>query len=256
MTISTKSLFLTVRSLFLFSLGLIILTTGTTCTPQLSPELAQIKNQIPVIPAPAVVNKKPGKFRIIPGFRILSTSNQRDVRKIINSFAEKLRKIEGLDAPIIAGSKTIIRDNILMVDLEPNKSHLGDEGYELEINPNSMFLFAYRPAGLFYGVRTLLQLLPPGLEAGQNLPGFNQMKLPCMKIIDMPRFPYRGMHLDVGRHFFPVSFIKKYIDLLALHKFNTFHWHLTEDQGWRIEIKQYPKLTEISSTRKETLVGH
>jgi len=252
----TKTSFFARGNLFIFFLGLIILTTGSTCTPQLSPELAQIEAQISVIPAPAFVDTKPGKFRIIPGFRILSTPNNRDVRNIINSFAEKLRKIEGLDVPIIAGSEIKIRDNILVIELAPKKSHLGNEGYELEIDPNSMFIHAYKPAGLFYGVQTLLQLLPPELETGQNLPGFNQMTLPCMKIIDTPRFPYRGMHLDVGRHFFPVSFIKKYIDLLALHKFNTFHWHLTEDQGWRIEIKQYPKLTEISSTRNETLIGH
>ncbi len=256
MTNPFKSFFFIGKSFFIISLGLIILTTGNTCTPQISPGHAQIESQISVIPAPAFVDKKPGKFRIIPGFRILSTQKNRDVRNIINSFAEKLRKIEGLDIPIIAGSEIKIRDNILVIELAPKKSHLGNEGYELEIDPNSMSIHAYKPAGLFYGVQTLLQLLPPELETGQDLPGFNQMTLPCMKIIDTPRFPYRGMHLDVGRHFFPVSFIKKYIDLLALHKFNTFHWHLTEDQGWRIEIKQYPKLTEISSNRNETLVGH
>ncbi len=252
----TKTIFFTWKSFFIFSLGLITLTTCITCTPQLSPEHAQIESQIPVIPAPANVDKKPGKFRIIPGFRILSASNNEDVRKIINSFAEKLRKIEGLDVPIIAGSEIDIRDNIFVIQLASKKSHLGNEGYELEINPNSMFLHAYKPAGLFYGVQTLLQLLPPELETGQTLPVFNQITLPCVKISDTPRFPYRGMHLDVGRHFFPVSFIKRYIELLAMHKFNTFHWHLTEDQGWRIEIKQYPKLTEIGSYRNETLVGH
>lgn len=147
-----KPLFLIGKSFFIFSLGLIILTTGSTCTPQLSPELAQIRPQIPVIPAPASIDKKPGKFRIIPGFRILSSTNNEDVRKIINSFAEKLRKIKGMDVPIIAGSKTDIRDNILVIELAPKNSHLGNEGYELEINPNSMFLFAYKPAGLFYGV--------------------------------------------------------------------------------------------------------
>ena len=78
----------------------------------------------------------------------------------------------------------------------------------------------------------------------------------CVEIKDAPRYPYRGMHLDVGRHFFPVEFIKKYIDLLAKHKFNHFHWHLTEDQGWRLEIKKYPKLQEIAACRNETLIGH
>lgn len=253
---STKPLFSRIKDLIIVPLGLIILFTSSTCTPQLSSEQAQIGPQISVIPAPAFVDNKPGRFRIIPDFQILSTLRNPDARRTINSFAEKLRIIEGLDVPFIADSETDIRDNIFVIELVPQKSHLGNEGYELEINPNSMLLQAFRPAGLFYGFQTLLQLLPPELETGENLPGFNQLILPCVKIVDVPRFPYRGMHLDVGRHFFPVSFIKRYIDLLALHKFNTFHWHLTEDQGWRIEIKQYPKLTEISSFRNETLIGH
>ncbi|MCJ7582272.1 MAG: family 20 glycosylhydrolase, partial [Candidatus Aminicenantes bacterium] len=256
MTNFFKPFFFKAKNLLIFSFGLTILITCTSCTPQLSPEFSQMGPQIPVIPAPAFVQNKPGKFRIIPGFRILSTQKDMEARKIINSFAEKLRQINGLDVPIIAGSEIEFRDNMMVIELAAEKSHLGNEGYELEIDPNSMSIQAYKPAGLFYGVQTLLQLLPPELETGQNLPGFNQMTLPCMKIIDTPRFPYRGMHLDVGRHFFPVSFIKKYIDLLALHKFNTFHWHLTEDQGWRIEIKKYPGLSDISSTRNETLVGH
>ena len=83
-----------------------------------------------------------------------------------------------------------------------------------------------------------------------------KINVPSCEITDEPRFAYRGMHLDVGRHMFPVEYIKKYIDMIALHKMNTFHWHLTEDQGWRIEIKKYPKLTEIGAFRKETIVGH
>ncbi len=252
----TQSSFSTWNLLLIFSLGLITIFFGYTCTPRLSPEHVEITSQIPVIPAPAIVHKKPGRFRITPSLRILSGSNNSSVRRTVNSFAEKLRKIEGWDVPILTDSQIEIRDNIFVIQLKSDKLHLGSEGYELEINPTSMFLHAYMPNGLFYGLQTLLQLLPPEIESGQNLSGLNQMTLSCMKITDMPRFPYRGMHLDVGRHFFPVSFIKKYIDLLALHKFNTFHWHLTEDQGWRIEIKKYPKLTEISSTRKETLVGH
>ena len=256
MTNSAKTPFFSGKYFFTFLLGLIILLMGNFCTTQISPEHSQIEPQFTIIPAPAFIDKKPGKFRIIPSFRIFSSSNNRDVRKIINSFAEKLRKIKGFDVPIIADPETELRDNILVIELEPKELQLGNEGYSLEINPTSIFLHACKPAGLFYGVQTLLQLFPPELETGFDLPELNQMTLPCVKIIDTPRFPYRGMHLDVGRHFFPVSFIKKYIDLLALHKFNTFHWHLTEDQGWRIEIKQYPKLTEISSYRNETLVGH
>jgi hexosaminidase len=101
-------------------------------------------------------------------------------------------------------------------------------------------------AGLFRGSRTLIQLLEQGRATGS---------LPCLTITDWPRFPWRGMHLDVCRHFFPVEFVKKYIDLLARYKMNSFHWHLTEDQGWRIEIKSHPKLTEVGAWRKGSQVG-
>ncbi|WP_369048718.1 beta-N-acetylhexosaminidase [Tenacibaculum sp. UWU-22] len=129
-----------------------------------------------------------------------------------------------------------------------NSEIKNDEGYILEITPNQITIESKTPKGAFYGVQSLLQLLP--VKTDQK-----SIAVQCLKIIDEPRFTYRGMHLDVGRHFFSVSFIKKYIDLLAMLKMNTFHWHLTEDQGWRIEIKKYPKLQEIAAYRKETLIG-
>ena len=137
---------------------------------------------------------------------------------------------------------------------------IGDEGYRMSIAPDRIIIGANTGKGFFYAVQTILQLLPPniyqaiGNKSLTSTPDHN-FEIPGVEIIDKPRFGYRGMHLDVGRHFFPVAFVKKYIDALALHKFNTFHWHLTEDQGWRIEIKQFPKLTEIGSKRKETMEG-
>ena len=131
----------------------------------------------------------------------------------------------------------------------------GKEEYRLDVRPGKVRIAAGYPAGAFYGVQSFRQLLPASFEnAGKSEP--ESWEIPSVSIRDLPRFSYRGMHLDVGRHFFPVEFIKKYIDLLALHKFNRFHWHLTEDQGWRIEIKKYPRLQEIAAWRKETLVGH
>ena len=115
-----------------------------------------------------------------------------------------------------------------------------------------MVIAAAEPAGLFYGVQTLYQLLPPEIEAAAPQPEVS-WRIPGIQITDRPRFPWRGMHLDVARHFMPVDFVKKYIDLIAYHKMNTFHWHLTDDQGWRIEIKKYPKLTEIGSSRRESM---
>jgi len=120
------------------------------------------------------------------------------------------------------------------------------ESYRLRVAETGVVVTAPDPAGLFYGLQTLGQLMTP-VEAGTAT-------IPAVIIEDQPRFRYRGMHLDVGRHAFPVAFIKRYIDLLARYKFNTFHWHLTEDQGWRIEIERYPRLTDIGSCRSETMV--
>ena len=131
---------------------------------------------------------------------------------------------------------------------------LAEEAYTLEIGSNQIRIEASSDQGSFYAVQSLRQILPPSFEA--RITESIIYELPCLRIEDAPKFKYRGMHLDVGRHMFPVAFIKKYIDALAMLKMNTFHWHLTEDQGWRIEIKQYPKLQEVAAFRKETLVGH
>ncbi|UOQ69859.1 beta-N-acetylhexosaminidase [Hymenobacter volaticus] len=121
------------------------------------------------------------------------------------------------------------------------------EAYQLVVDKGGVKITAAGGPGLFYGTQTLLQLLPPRAAA--------TAKVPYVRITDQPAFQWRGGMLDVCRHFFPVSFVKKYIDFLAAYKMNTFHWHLTDDQGWRIEIKKYPKLTEISAFRSETLLG-
>src|SRR6185295_2724097 len=119
--------------------------------------------------------------------------------------------------------------------------------YHLSVNSKGVDIESNSGTGLFYGIQSLLQLLPgKGAEP----------VIPTVEIRDYPRFNYRGLHLDVGRHFFPVSFVKQYIDWLAFHKYNYFHWHLTEDQGWRIEIKKYPRLQEVGANRTETLIGH
>lgn len=138
----------------------------------------------------------------------------------------------------------------LMLDGAP----LGKEGYQLEVSDNGVLIQANHPTGVFHGVQTLRQLFPAEIFSSQV--ESVDWTLPHVKIIDRPSFKWRGMHLDVGRHFMPVEFVKKYIDLIAMHRMNRFHWHLTEDQGWRIEIKKYPRLTEVGAWRDETLVGH
>lgn len=158
-------------------------------------------------------------------------------------------------------------DHSVQVNASPNSGislHLNtaldignDEGYVLDVSSEKVEISATTEAGLFYGVQSLRQLLPESIE--YELPSMSpknqKWEIPSVTITDYPRFEYRGMHLDVARHFFPTEFIKKYIDLLAMYKFNRFHWHLTEDQGWRIEIKKYPKLTEIGAWRDSTLIG-
>ncbi|GAB4311512.1 MAG: family 20 glycosylhydrolase [Bacteroidales bacterium] len=123
---------------------------------------------------------------------------------------------------------------------------LKPEGYRLEIGKRRIVLSAPTPSGWFYGLQTLLQMFPP--EYSGRIEG-NGVRLPVVVVTDQPKFSWRGMHLDVSRHFFPVSFVKKYIDLIAMHKMNRFHWHLTDDNGWRIEIKKYPLLTSVSAWR-------
>jgi hexosaminidase len=129
------------------------------------------------------------------------------------------------------------------------------EGYVLEVQAALILIKARTAAGAFYAVQSLRQLFPAPFN-GAEKEAYLDWAVPCCSVADAPRFEYRGLHLDVGRHFFSVNDVKRYIDLLAMHKLNTFHWHLTEDQGWRIEIKKYPALQTVAACRKETLVGH
>ena len=137
-------------------------------------------------------------------------------------------------------------ENVIMSGLDASIDN--PEGYELTVLPDRVTIKGQAANGVFYGLRTLRKSVP-AIAYGSDI------ILPAAVIKDAPRFAYRGMMLDVGRHFFSVDFVKRYIDLLAMHNMNYFHWHLTEDQGWRIEIKKYPRLTEIGSIRKETGIG-
>ena len=253
---------------FVIFLAAILMIMISGCKPKLVPAKIEVAPRISVIPKPAFVEEGYGEFAITQGFKIVVDGGNEEVKAVGEYFAEKLRKASGLDVPAVEMSGEIKpgeiaagkrgSDNAMTMCLTGAYKDLGSEGYKLEINPSSIILEAQQTAGLFYGVQTLLQLLPPEVESVKSfkVTTSNRLTFPALKIRDIPRYPYRGMHLDCCRHFFPKSFVKKYIDLLALHKFNTFHWHLTEDQGWRIEIKKYPRLTEVGSWRKETLAGH
>ena len=141
-------------------------------------------------------------------------------------------------------------NNVIFLDITTNEEIQKDK-YYLTVTSHKISINSKSEEGIFYGIQSLLQLLPAQLN-NASATGY---AIPLVSIMDYPRFAYRGMHLDVCRHFFPPSFIKKYIDYLAIHKFNYFHWHLTEDQGWRIEIKKYPLLTSVGGYRNGTIIG-
>ncbi|HEX6747430.1 MAG TPA: beta-N-acetylhexosaminidase [Longimicrobium sp.] len=141
------------------------------------------------------------------------------------------------------------RDEVFL-RLDRGGDYGGEEGYRLSVTPERVDLSAATVRGLWNAVQALDQLVVRDGRGGRGI------AIPAVEIEDAPRFGWRGMHLDVSRHFFPISFIKKYIDLLAMYRFNTFHWHLTDDQGWRLQIRRYPRLTEVGAWRRETRIGH
>lgn len=195
-----------------------------------------------IIPKPQKCKTQNGFFRILSKSRITLYPFNRETKQIAAFFTDLLVKSANIQLPIIPG-KTIKTSDIHLT-LEP--TGLKEEGYKINVNARYIKVSAEKPAGLFYGIQTLLQLLPPEIY-GLNKP--STIEIPVCKIEDKPHFRWRGMHLDVSRHFFSVTFIKKYIDYLAFHKMNKFHWHLTDDNGWRLEIKEYPLLQSISAWR-------
>ncbi|MDX5419045.1 MAG: beta-N-acetylhexosaminidase [Hymenobacteraceae bacterium] len=161
---------------------------------------------------------------------------------------EMLAAQTGLKLKSQASTQTLAKDSHHIRLVFDTKAITKDEMYTLKVSGKDVTIRAKDTGGMVYGIQTLLQLFP--------LKQVKEVKIPDVQIKDYPRFAYRGMHLDVVRHMFPLEFIKKYIDYLAFHKMNTFHWHLTDDQGWRIEIESYPKLNSIGSWRDSTLIGH
>ena len=142
----------------------------------------------------------------------------------------------------------------VVLALDPALGALGDEGYALTVGPKAVLLRAARPAGLLHGVQTIRQLLPPQALSERPVAGV-PWRLPCVEITDVPRLRWRGAMLDVARHFQPVSFLRRFVDLLALHKLNVLHLHLTDDQGWRMPVAAYPLLTEVGGVRTQTVLG-
>jgi hexosaminidase len=199
-----------------------------------------------IIPQPLSVTPGNGTFTFGPGTVLAYHAKHAGARKSVEYLASLLRQSTGLPLKVIDAS-TMQANNFLFFDLKHNDLQ-GREGYRLEVRKDRMLIEANDAPGLFYAAQTLLQLLPPKVFASEKQEGV-AWTVPCVTVVDTPRFSWRGQMLDVSRHFFQKEFVKTLIDYLALHKINTFHWHLTDDQGWRIEIKKYPQLTATSAWR-------
>ncbi|MCZ4222343.1 beta-N-acetylhexosaminidase [Pedobacter rhodius] len=203
---------------------------------------AQRDPNLGIIPAPVSVTRANGNF-------ILDKTTV-----LINQSIDGAKSADLLNAFIVTKAGFALRETKIA---QPNQKSilltsvgadvLPAEGYTIKVTPNQIILTG-KGAGLFYAIQSVMQMMPDKIA--------DKIIIPAVDINDYPRFTYRGTMLDVGRHFFPISFIKKYIDQLAYYKINTFHWHLTDDQGWRLEIKKYPKLTSVGSVRNGTIIGH
>ncbi|OXA75706.1 hexosaminidase [Flavobacterium aquidurense] len=197
--------------------------------------------EVNIIPQPVKVVRNTGNFVITSQTSLIVTNKEDNATAaFLNGY---LSNYYGFVLPVTKKASK----NYIKLTSKTNIDGLKSEGYTLKSDKNGVEITGNAAIGTFYGMQTLIQLLP--VEKSKSL------AIAAVEVQDEPRFAYRGAMLDVGRHYFPVAFVKKYIDYLALHKMNYFHWHLTEDQGWRIEIKKYPKLTEIGSKRNGSIIG-
>jgi hexosaminidase len=214
--------------------------------------IAADANNLAIIPWPQKVIVEAGVFKLAPDTRVYLDSASRQTATFLT---ERLRQSTGYPFKTHTKyfSSKAIEGGILLTTKDAD-TNLGAEGYELIVAINSVVIRAPTQAGLFYGVQTLFQLLPPEIFSS-NVVQDVDWQMPCIQIEDWPRFKWRGLMLDVSRHFFNKSEVETILDAMALHKLNTFHWHLTDDQGWRIEIKKYPKLTQIGAWRPNVGFG-
>lgn len=204
-----------------------------------------VSSEVNIIPRPRNFFMGDSHFKVKKDTKIVLQIKNEELKKLSDYLASTLRRITGFEIPIVFydEAREVNGDFIFSLTKVRNKS---DEAYQFEYRGGNYLLQANTGKGIFYGIQTLIQLIPQEVLTAENQ---GQFSIPGMNLTDSPRFAYRGMMLDVSRHFFPKEFVLKFLDLLAMYKFNTFHWHLTDDNGWRIEIKEYPKLTEIAAWR-------
>ena len=216
--------------------GLFAVVLFTACRPA-----ATVKGNLDVIPQPQeiVLARDTTPFIIDRSTTIVYPATNEKMHRTADFLATFIKEMTGTEVRVSDKEKS---SNAIILAVDSTMGH--PEGYKLQITPEKVLLTGGSEAGVFYGIQTI-----PILKDGKVAAA-----LPAGTVTDFPRFRYRGFMIDVGRHFFPVSYLKQMIDLMALHNINYFHWHLTEDQGWRIEIKKYPKLTEIGSKRDSTII--
>ncbi|MBK9570091.1 MAG: beta-N-acetylhexosaminidase [Chitinophagaceae bacterium] len=205
--------------------------------------------QVQIIPQPVSLKqpKIAASFSISPSTEIVLEGSYMD--NSISFFNDYIQRFYFFKLPVVKKSTS---NNVIRLNFE-RLDHEIAGAYHLVVDSKGVYIAGDNEAGVFYGIQTLIQLLP--IPDAKVITRPKKLTIPYVSVEDAPRFAYRGLHLDVSRHFFPVSFIKTYIDYIALHKMNYFHWHLTDDQGWRIEIKKYPRLTSVGGWRDGTIIG-
>ena len=216
-----------------------------------------------IVPMPAQVSAGKGHFRLADKIVICYPKDTKDIANVVNNFVKDIKATTGVKIK----KSTFKNGKLLGFEVKKSKrkadSHIilnvdesmGDEAYKLSVKEELITITAACPAGFFYAFQTLKQLLPRNVMAGVADTSVKEWSIPEVEIEDEPRFAWRGFMLDEGRHFYGKEEIKKILDVMAAYKMNRFHWHLTEDQGWRIEIKKYPKLTEIGAWRNSKVCG-
>jgi hexosaminidase len=232
------------KKFFLFILGIISCLIFSSCNN------TEKDIEISIVPKPQSISISKGNFNLNNNTKIYFDGENSEVDLVINHLISYIKPATGFE---LSKSENIADKNIITLKLNPDELK-NAESYSLNVDKNKIEIESPTPKGLFYGVQTLLQLFPAEIFSPGKKDNIAWVA-PCVSINDEPMFSYRGAHLDVCRHFFALDSIKRYIDHLARYKVNNFHWHLSDDQGWRIEIKKYPKLLEIGSCREETLIG-
>ncbi len=202
------------------------------------------KKVVAIIPLPKELKTSDGNFVLSAQTKIVLMNDAKGFKPEVDYMNNFFKTNYDFELPIV---NILPTDGNYIIVISPEEKIGQIENYDLSINQNQILFSSEGNAGIFYGMQTLIQLLP--------LQKSTEIKIPCVQISDAPRYQWRGMHLDCSRHFFKKEEVKKYIDYLAMYKFNVFHWHLVDDQGWRIEIKKYPLLTSIGGKRKETIIG-